>query len=598
MRRHLISTMFILLALLPTTATAHDFEVDGIYYNINGNYTGNGNEVTVTSGPNEYTGDLTIPATVTYNGTTYSVTSIFQSAFEGCTRLISVNIPNSVIDIGWYAFEGCTGLTSVTIPNSVAYIGEDAFAYCPLIRVNITDLASWCRITIYPSWWGFYPYCCSNPHGYLFLNGTEVTNLDIPNSISTINSYVFYGYKLTSVNIPNSVNFIGEAAFAACNGLTSLTVASGNTTFDSRSDCNGIIHTTTNTLIVGCKNTVIPNSVSRIGDRAFFGCTGLTNVSIPDSVTKIENLAFYGCNGLNSVTIGNSVTSIGRDAFSGCPRLTNVTCMAISPPTIDEYAFDSEVTLQATLYVPRGSVAAYQTADNWKDFSQIIGIPTIDDFEVDGIWYRALSENTTMVISRPEEDYYSGDVVIPEEVTCEDYTFTVTAIDDEAFEDCYELNSVEIGNAVESIGEEALQGCTGLTSLTIGSGVTSIGAKAFNYCNALQTVTCRGTVPPVMANVNCFSNAAYSRATLLVPRQQLEAYQGADYWYKFSHIEGWGSAGMGDVNADGRINITDVTALIGLVLTYGDYNAYADLNHNGRLEIGDVTSLIVMILHQ
>ena len=157
-----------------------------------------------------------------------------------------------------------------------------------------------------------------------------------------------------------------------------------------------------------------------------------------------------------------------------------------------------------------------------------------------------------MVIQRPDEDNsYHGDVIIPDSVTYQGFTFSVSAIDASAFEDCYELASVVIGDAVETIGENAFQGCTGLTSVTIGSGVASIGAKAFNYCNALTTVTCRGTVPPVMANTNCFSNAAYSRATLVVPRQQLEAYQAADYWYRFSNIDGWGSAGMGDVNADG-----------------------------------------------
>lgn len=205
-----------------------------------------------------------------------------------------------------------------------------------------------------------------------------------------------------------------------------------------------------------------------------------------------------------------------------------------------------------------------------------------------------------MVIQKQGEDnLYQGDVVIPDSVSYLDYVFSVTAIDASAFEDCYELASVVIGDAVETIGENAFQGCTGLTSVTIGSGVNSIGARAFNYCNALTTVTCRGTVPPVMANANCFSNAAYSRATLVVPRLQIEAYQAADYWYRFSNIEGWGSCGLGDVNADGIIGISDVTALTNALLTNSTDPAlleYGDLNHNGRLDIGDVTNLIVTLL--
>ena len=155
-----------------------------------------------------------------------------------------------------------------------------------------------------------------------------------------------------------------------------------------------------------------------------------------------------------------------------------------------------------------------------------------------------------------------------------------------------------IGDAVEIIGEGAFQGCTDLTSVVIGSGVTTIGAKAFNYCNALQTVTCQGTVPPVMENSNCFSNAAYSRAVLRVPRQVVETYATADYWYKFNSIEGFGSAGLGDVNADGVISISDVTALINILLSSsGEYYPDADLNNNGRLDIGDVTSIIDYLLH-
>ena len=205
-----------------------------------------------------------------------------------------------------------------------------------------------------------------------------------------------------------------------------------------------------------------------------------------------------------------------------------------------------------------------------------------------------------MVIQRPDEDdLYSGDVVIPEAVTCQDITFSVTTIDAGAFEDCYELNSVVIGNAVESICENAFQGCTGLMSVTIGSGVTNIGAKAFNYCNALQTVTCRGTVPPVMASSNCFSNAAYSRAVLKVPRPEIETYAATDYWYKFSHIEGWGYLGPGDVNGDGVVGMDDLTRLITILVTDdlgGTDPTWADVNANGMVNMNDLTALINLLV--
>ena len=218
------------------------------------------------------------------------------------------------------------------------------------------------------------------------------------------------------------------------------------------------------------------------------------------------------------------------------------------------------------------------------------------------MWYRALDENTAMVISRPDEDdLYSGDIVIPNAITYQDVTFTVTSIDAGAFEDCYELNSVVIGDAVESIGENAFQGCTDLTSVTIGSGVTNIGAKAFNYCNALQTVTCRSTVPPVMANSNCFTNAAYSRAVLKVPRPEIETYAATDYWYKFSHIEGWGYLGPGDVNGSGTIDMDDLTLMINIMLTDdlgGIDPSWADVTGNGIVSMNDLTELINILLGQ
>ncbi|MBR5726965.1 MAG: leucine-rich repeat protein [Muribaculaceae bacterium] len=651
--KHIFKPLILaLLALMPTTALAHNFEVNGIYYNIL-----NSSQAAVTyrgtsysQYNNEYSGDVVIPQTVTYNGTTYSVTAIGEFALRDCSGLTSIAIPNSVTSIGVNAFCDCSSLTSVTIPNSVTSIGMGAFVGCCLASVSIPNSVttigegafSYCSgltsVTIGNSVTsigeGAFRYCSglysvTIPNSVTTIGDgafdgcTGLTSVNIGNSVTTIGSYAFRECTgLTSVTIPNSVTSIGRGAFSSCSGLTSVTignsvseigssafescnnlksiiipnsvtyigigafsncsgltsivVASGNTTYDSRNNCNAIIETTSNTLISGCMNTAIPNSVTSIGEGAFWGCNSLTSITIP-----------------------NSVTSIGAWAFVFCNGLSHVTCLAITPPTINPYYDAFSVTSQATLYVPIESVSAYQTAYNWQDFSQIVGI-TYPDFEVDGVWYRAQDENTAMVIQKPgENNLYQGDVVIPEEVTYEDYTFSVVGIDEGAFEDCYELNSVVIGDAVESIGENAFQGCTDLTSVTIGSGVTTIGAKAFNYCNALQSVTCRGAVPPVMASSNCFTNATYNRATLLVPRQHIDAYAAADYWYKFSNIEGWGSAGLGDANGDGYITISDVTAIINILLTdIGIDNPDADLNHNGVIDIGDITTLIHFLLTQ
>ena len=298
--RHFLSFSVILLAiLLPALATAHDFEVDGIYYNINGN------EATVTfkgsdfdNYSNEYSGSVVIPATVTHNGTTYPVTAIDESAFFKCTGLAKIVIPNSVTEIGSGAFSGCSGLTSINIPNSVTAIRGSVFERC-----------------------------------------SRLTSIVIPNSVTSIGDYAFYKCEgLTSVSIPNSVTAIGYNGFTGCTGLTSVVVESGNPRYDSRNNCNAIIETANNKLIFGCNNTTIPNSVTSIGDFAFYMCEGLTSVNIPNSVTAIGEGAFNSCTGLTSIYISNSVTSIGFGAFLGCSGLTSI-YISNSVTEIGNFAF-------------------------------------------------------------------------------------------------------------------------------------------------------------------------------------------------------------------------------------------------------------------
>ena len=274
--KNLITSALLLLALLlPATAAAYDFEADGIYYNL----CNDEGTVEVTAAPytNSYSGAVTIPATVSHDDTSYTVTAIGEWAFAN-SSLASVSIPNTVTTIGDYAFWICSDLTSVNIPNSVITIGKEAFLGC-----------------------------------------TSLASVTIGNSVTTIGSEAFSGCsKLTSVTIPSSVTTIGNGAFWSCKGLTRLVVVSGNIKYDSREDCNAIIETASNTLIVGCQNTIIPNTVTTIGDDAFLGCTSLASVNIPNSVTSIGGGAFYNCEGLTSVTIPNSVTYIGPLAFAHC----------------------------------------------------------------------------------------------------------------------------------------------------------------------------------------------------------------------------------------------------------------------------------------
>ena len=188
---------------------------------------------------------------------------------------------------------------------------------------------------------------------------------------------------------------IYEGAFKGCSDLASITVDSENTAYDSRDNCNAIIEKTTNTLIAGCQNTVIPNSVTSIGYGAFSYCSGLTSIIIPNSVTETHSEVFYNCSNLTSITIGNSVTKIGEKTFSGCSSLTSITipnsvtsigncafdeCSSLtsvtilnpSPISIFKWVFSNRAN--ATLYVPQGSKEAYQAAVGWKEFKEIVEI--------------------------------------------------------------------------------------------------------------------------------------------------------------------------------------------------------------------------------
>ena len=368
------------LMMLPLVASADPVIIDGIWYNL----TAETKQAEVTTDYPWYTGSVVIPEKVTYESVEYSVTSIGDYAFQ-MSSITSITIPNSVTSIGKQAFYLCEGLTSVSIPNSVTSISQKAFEACSgLTSVNIPNSLKWIEKGTFAG--------CKN-----------LTSITIPNSVTYIGKEAFKSCSgLASLTIPNSVTSIDSQAFEGCSGLTSIVVEEGNSEYDSRDNCNAIIETSTNQLILGCQNTKIPNSVTSIGERAFYGCSGLTSIAIPNSVTTIEWYAFYRCSKLTSVTIPNSVTSIGYDAFESCFNLTSVT-IPNSVTSIKSFAFFGNRNLSvvvslienpfsisyvfgdysgdyfnnATLYVPVGTKEKYQATDGWKDFVNIVeGTPT------------------------------------------------------------------------------------------------------------------------------------------------------------------------------------------------------------------------------
>ena len=361
-----------------TSASAYDFKVDGIYYDINADET----TVSVTyktenSYASSYSGEVAIPQSVTYNKKNYSVTNIGERAFYLCSGLTSITIPESMASIGNQAFSNCTGLTSIIIPESVTSIGYQAFLCCTsltsiIIPESVTTIGSEAFSYCTGLTEVIIPNSVTTIGGGAFEGCTGLTGVTIGKSVTTIGSSAFNGCDgLTEVIIPESVANIEDYAFSECDGLQSIVVAEGNTSYSSS---EGVLFNKDKTVLIqypGGKSGayVIPSSVTSIEHYAFRGCTGLTEVTIPESMTTIEWSAFQNCTGLTSVTIPESVTSIGDLAFYNCDLLETIKSYATIPPAIEANTFSS---YDATLYVPVDCGEAYREAEYWANFTNIV----------------------------------------------------------------------------------------------------------------------------------------------------------------------------------------------------------------------------------
>ena len=478
---HLSLFLAILLCLGRVDAFAYDAQIDGIYYTFS--FSDAEAEVTYYSdnyysNSSAYSGNVVIPASVTYYGKPYNVTSIRSSAFSGCTGLTSVTIPESVTSIGSSAFYGCSGLTSINIPEGVTSIGSSAFSGCSgLTSINIPEGVTSIGSSAF--------YGCSG-----------LTSINIPEGVTSISSYAFRGCSgLASITIPESVTSIGSSAFSGCSGLTSLSIGNGLKTINTNAFENCV---SLSKIVIGCGLESVRDNAFKgcnkiasleyhcksangswfnckeslvsltIGDEVesvvgFKGCTNLTSVNVGSGLKTIHSSAFDGCSSLDSFSIGSGVEYIGDNSFRNCSSLSIIS-ISNSVKTLRDNAFWG--------------------CSNLTTVSIGSGLETIQNNP-----FGSCDKLASIVVDKNNPKYDSRNscnaIIVKESnsliIGCKGTTIpnSVTSIGGYSFQACKSLTSINIPQGVTSIGDGAFIDCSGLTSITIPEGVTRIGDKAF-----------------------------------------------------------------------------------------------------------------------
>ena len=550
-----------------------------------------------------FSGSLVIPSSITFDYTYYVIDSdgnyvtdsdgnritrtrsltapvngVGAQAFKS-TDVTSVVIGSNVKWIGYGAFNSCTKMTSLYIPNSVDSIAANAFGGLH----SLTDL-NWNVIELKV---GNGSMTTENIERVTlgsdvkvlptnFLLNSKVTEVILPNSVTDIGHHAFKGCSqlskvvfgnsvktiapeafldcssLTSIDLPNSLTSLGNSAFKNCTSLTHASMSNSMTTIPQHAfqNCSGL------------KAIIIPNSVTTIESRAFINCSSLTTINIPNTTTTIAGYAFQDCSSLSSVTIGKGVTSIGQRAFYNCKSIKELRWNAIN---CSETGMDNCSGVRESIeYVTIGPE-----------------VEVLPEFFVTG--------------SKIKQ------VTIPN---------SVTTINRGLFSRCTELKKV-IWNAentpTPNIDQHPFIWCNSLTQIIIGKDVKAIGDYMFYIIdsdNHVDSVLCFASNPPTIS-IYCFdtlsnSHKTYNNATLYVPEGSLDAYRTAEGWKEFVHIAAIESyPEPGDVDGDGKVSIADVTAIIEYLLTLDDNGinpTNADVDNDGHISIADLTELIDILL--
>ena len=508
-------------------------------------------------------GELSVPSSIhisfsPFGGRDYCVTSIGDYAFDGCSSLIAIDIPDDVTSIGSTAFENCTGLTSVNIPNSVTNIGWDAFDGTAWLDSQLDGVVYAGKVAY--TYKGIMPENCdielaTGTKGIAdcaFFDQSNLTSITIPNSITSIGNLAFAkcsgltaisvdnnnanyasadgvlfnkdmttliacpAQKTGSYAIPSSVTSIESSAFACCSGLTSITIPASVTSIGGSafSGCTGLtsiiipdgVTTIGSSAFDGCSSLAsinIPNGVTSIESNTFNNCTSLTSVTIPNSVSSIGGHAFEYCTQLTSVTIGSGVTSIGGNAFYGCYNLTSIT-IPNSVTSIGDYAFDGCTSLNSVYVMAMNPPTHGEKVFYHNAYDRKIYVPanSVGDTSTNGTYKHDWSAYASDIDAFPHGSCGDG-------LTWEFSGTTLTISGTGAMADYgnpveqpwkdyrTSITSIVIENGVMSIGNRTFRDCTDLTSVTIPSSVMSIGTAAFRGCTSLTSIDIPSSVTSI-----------------------------------------------------------------------------------------------------
>lgn len=527
MFKQLCFRLLLLASAIATSlsAAAYSFESAGIYYNITGDNTV---EVTYSDRDNNtYSGSISVPETVTNNGTEYSVTKIGESAFKG-SAVTSVSMPEGITSIDYNAFSGCQNLETVALPESLTIFGFRAFESCKLLKtIKIPS-----GVTAIP---GSCFYCCSS-----------LESVTIPEGVMTIGQYAFLGCNLKELTLPSTVTMIGSRAFVSNNRFQSITC---NATTPPSLGENAFNHNISTTVKVplssiaayrqaeGWKNFTnyyggeviadgityridendamvaaaeatlteanIPSSVEfegnqypviKINDEVFSGNTNLTSVTLPESLTTLGDRAFYTCR-FKTLTLPSTITKIDDGVFSHNNNLRTITCNAVTPPMLGNNVFYYSAT--SSVKVPLQSIAAYRQADGWKNISEYYVYEVISDgvtYRIDdiGAYVRAVDKTVS-------------EVSLAENVAFEGAQYPLYKIADNAFAGNGSITLVTVPATVETIGSNAFDGVT------------------------YPIIKIKATTPPVLASKLPMLSA-------IVPPESVKAYKAANYWKEMTII--------------------------------------------------------------